>query len=48
MGEAVKRLLIISLIFLSACSTSFRVPKVQDMPDKSIGSVDYGQKEPVK
>ena len=48
MGEAVKRLLIISLIFLTACSTSFRVPKVQNMPDKSIGSVDYGPKEPVK
>ena len=43
-----KRLLIISLIFLTACSTTFRVPKVQDMPDKSIGSVDYGPKEPVK
>ena len=48
MGEAVKRLLIISMIFLTACSTSFRVPKVQDMPDRSIGSVDYGPKEPVK
>ena len=48
MGEAVKRLLIISLLFLTACSTTFRVPKVQDMPDKSIGSVDYGPKDPVK
>jgi outer membrane biogenesis lipoprotein LolB len=48
MGEAVKRLLVISLLLLTACSTTFRVPKVQDMPDKSIGSVDYGPKEPVK
>lgn len=48
MGEAMKRLLIISMIFLTACSTSFRVPKVTDMSDKSIGSVDYGPKEPVK
>jgi len=43
-----KRLLIISMIFLTACSASFRVPKVRDMPDKSIGSVDYGPREPVK
>ena len=46
--QAMKRLLIIGLLLLTACSTSFRVPKVQDMPDKSIGSVDYGPKEPVK
>jgi hypothetical protein len=43
-----KRLLIIGLLFLTACSTSFRVPKVADMPDQSIGSVEYGPKEPVK
>ena len=43
-----KRLLIIGILLLTACSTSFRVPKVQDMPDRSIGSVQYGPKEPVK
>ena len=43
-----KRLLIVGLLFLTACSTTFRVPKVADMPDKSIGSVDYGPKESVK
>lgn len=43
-----RRCLIISLLFLSACSSSFRVPKVQDMPDRSIGSVQYGPEEPAK
>lgn len=43
-----RRWWIIGLLFLAACSTSFRVPKVADMPDRSIGSVDYGPKEPVK
>ena len=42
------RLVIISLLFLTACSTAFHAPKVADMPDQSIGSVDYGPKEPVK
>lgn len=42
------RLLVIGLLFLTACSTSFHVPKVADMPDQSIGSVDYGPQEPVK
>lgn len=43
-----KQLIIFSLLFLTACSTAFHVPKATDMPDKSIGSVDYGPKEPVK
>ena len=39
---------LVCLLFLTACSTKFHVPKVADMPDKSIGSVDYGPREPVK
>ena len=48
MSDSIKRWIIFSLLLLTACSTSFRVPKVADMPDRSIGSVDYGPKEPVK
>ena len=48
MRNKIGRWLIFSLLFLAACSTAFRVPKVEDMPDKSIGSVDYGPKEPAK
>lgn len=43
-----RRWWIIGLLFLTACTTSFRVPKVTDMPDKSIGSVDYGPKDHAK
>lgn len=43
-----RTVLLIGLLFLAACSTRFHVPKVQDMPDHSIGSVEYGPKEPTK
>lgn len=43
-----RTVLLISLLFLAACSISFRVPNVADMPDRSIGSVDYGPMEPAK
>ena len=37
-----------TIMFTTACATSFHVPKIQDMPDRSIGSIDYGPAEPVK
>lgn len=43
-----RTVLLIGLLFLVACSTRFHVPKVQDMPDRSIGSVEYGPKEPAQ